>query len=239
MVRLRISHAHTRTLSRAVAAFTAVLVAGSAVSAAAAEKTVCYSRAEHAAEQLIRLHTELMVIGLSCQSIAPAENPFGKYQQFTVKNDSLLSNATKVLEGHFRKVASGNPSRRFDTFRTELANEISRRASIIGTSMYCQEFVGHSKNAIGLSPDDIRTLTGDEKKAGLLYLASQPLCDVKVASLPDSALKAPVEPARGKKPADAKAPAKPATSKPAAKPATAKPADSKPAAKPVTTAQKS
>lgn len=213
----------------------AVAVAGGALSAAAAPKPTCYSRAEHAAEQLIRLHTEMMVVGLTCQSVVPDQNPFGKYHEFTVKNRATLSASEAVLIDHFRKSKSGNATRNFDTYRTELANEVSRRSATIGVGVYCSELVDRVKNAVSLTAEDIKTLTSDEKNAGLMHLSSRPLCDVKVASMPDSVTTASA-PQRGK-------PAKAASTKPAAKPAKAptKPSTkSADAGKPqtVTTAQK-
>lgn len=220
---------------RALAALLSALVATASMGAAAAPpKPVCYSRAEHAAEQLIRMHTEMMVVGLTCQSVMPDLKPFDAYHAFTVKNRDLISSNEAVLIQHFRKTASGNPTRRFDTYRTELANEISRRAATIGTNIYCAEFVQRLKSAGELSNDDIKVLISNEKDAGLMHLSSRPLCDVKVASMPDAPPAAAVEPARGKKAPPAKAATAKAT-KPAAKPP-AKVAQAP--AKPLTTAQK-
>ncbi|WP_114859102.1 hypothetical protein [Azospirillum brasilense] len=203
------------TLRSAAAVGLAVLFAGAALPAAAkeaakpAEKTAakatakpaaakstaakstatkpgaCYSRAEHAAEQTIRMHTEMMVVGLTCMQVNPEKKPFNLYQDFTVKNRSLISNSEASMIDHFRKKGGGNATRQFDMFRTELANEISRRAAVIGTGLYCANFVDRSKAAMDLTADDIRVLTGDEKSAGLMHLSSKPLCDVQVVSNPD------------------------------------------------------
>lgn len=196
------------TLRRAAAAGLAVLFAGVALPAAAkdpvkpaaakaasakaasakssgAKASACYSRSEHAAEQLIRMHTEMMVVGLTCQQVMPDKKPFNLYQDFTIKNRSLVSNSESALIDHFRKVSSGNPTRQFDMYRTELANEISRRAAVIGTPLYCSNFVDRSKAATELTADDLRVLTADEKSAGMMQLSSKPLCDVQVVSNPD------------------------------------------------------
>ncbi|HYH22116.1 MAG TPA: hypothetical protein VD995_26205 [Azospirillum sp.] len=221
---------------RSVAAMVAaVAVAGVSLPAAAAGKPACYSRAEHAAEQTLRMHTELMVTGLTCQSVVPEKAPYAKYQEFTVKNRSLISKAEAAMIDHYRRTSGGNATRSFDMFRTELANEVSRRAATIGTTTYCATFVERAKNALDLTPDDIRVLTTDEQSAGLKHLASKPLCDVKVVSLPDSMTVASVEPSRSKaKPGTAKATtAKASNGKPApAKATTVKapaPAKAKPA----------
>ncbi|NYZ11699.1 hypothetical protein HL658_03990 [Azospirillum sp. RWY-5-1] len=229
-----------RAARAVLSSMVAVAVAGGALSAAAAPapKPICYSRAEHAAEQLIRLHTEMMVVGLTCQSVVPEQNPFGKYHEFTVKNRAAISSSEALLIDHFRKTKSGNATRSFDTYRTELANEVSRRSATIGVGVYCSELVDRVKNAVTLTADDLKILTSDEKTAGLLLLSSRPLCDVKVASMPDSVTTASA-PQRGKPAKEAT----PASSKPPAKPAKAPTKPSTKAAdagKPqtVTTAQK-
>lgn len=232
MNRERATHACSFPLFRrsVAAAVAAVAVAGVSLPAMAAPaKPACYNRAEHAAEQTLRMHTELMVTGLTCQSVMPDKTPYAKYQEFTVKNRSLISKAEAAMIDHYKRTVGGNATRSFDTFRTELANEVSRRAATIGTTTYCATFVERARNALDLTPDDIRVLTADEKNAGLMHLASKPLCDVKVVSLPDSMTVASVEPSRSKaKPANAK----PANGKPApAKASTAKapaPAKAKP-----------
>ncbi|SMH40282.1 hypothetical protein SAMN02982994_1598 [Azospirillum lipoferum] len=189
-----------------------------AAKASVSKPGACYSRSEHAAEQLMRMHTEMMVVGLTCKSVVPEKNPFGTYQDFSVKNRALLSNSEATLINHYKKTG-GNGTAKFDTFRTELANEISRRAATIGIPQYCQTFVDRSKAAQDLNADDLRTLTSDEKNAGLMHLASKPLCDVQVVSGPDSGYavaqaapsRAPAKaaPAKAKAKAPAKAPAKP------------------------------
>ncbi len=188
----------------------------------------CYSRSEHAAEQLIRLHTEMMVAGLTCKEIAPEKAPFAKYQEFTVKHRPTISKAEGELMSHFRRTGKGNATNKFDMYRTEVANEVSRRASIIGTDNYCKTFLPRVENAVALSAEDVRTLTADEKNAGLMHLSQQPLCDVQVVSTPDAApVLASAEPVRAKQQKSTKAAAAKTT-----KPAPAKPAKAA-AAKPV------
>ncbi|PWC33237.1 hypothetical protein [Azospirillum sp. TSO35-2] len=172
----------------------------------------CYNRSEHAAEQLMRLHTEMMVVGLTCRTVVPDKKPFDAYQDFSVKNRALLSSSEASLISYYKRTGGGNATRQFDMFRTELANEISRRAATIGIAQYCANFVDRSNAAMTLTADDLRTLTSDEKNAGLMHLASKPLCDVKVVSGPDTNY------------AVAQAPAAPSAKVASAKPAKAKPA---------------
>ncbi|WP_207457800.1 hypothetical protein [Azospirillum sp. SYSU D00513] len=234
----------TPVLRRAAAAVLAVLIAGAALPAAAAEpakaaakpakaaakpaaakgSAACYSPEEHAAEQLLRMHTEMMVVGLKCQTLMPDRKPFSLYQDFTIKHRALVSNSEAAMIAHFKK-QGGNATRAFDTFRTELANESSRRAAVIGEQLFCGTFIDRSKAATQLTPEDLRTLTGDEKNAGLMHISTKPLCGVQVVSFPDPPVQVAQAPA-----ARTTAPAKDAAKKAPAKkePAAAK----KPAAKP-------
>ena len=222
----------------AVAATLAILGLSSLGVAEANAKNVCYTRAEHAAEQILRMHTEMMVIGLSCQQVMPTAAPFKVYQDFTVKHRADLSKAESTMQGHFRKHVSGNATKNFDSYRTELANEVSRRASTIGRGHYCSTFVERSKAAFELSAADLKVLTAEEKKADMMALSKRPLCDVKVVSLPDppAVMTAAATPAKATpaKATPAKAtPAKAAPAKPAqAKPPQAKAAPAKAPAKP-------
>ncbi len=197
-----VSSPFRRPLRAVSALIVAGTVAGLSFSAAAATtqkkasaaSKACYSHTELAAEQMLRMHTELMITGLTCRQVMPDKAPFDKYQEFTVKNRDALSTAEKQMTALFRR-----QSKNFDTYRTELANEVSRRASIIGTANYCRSFVPRSASAVSLSSVDLTTLTADEKNAGLMHLSQQPLCDVKVVSGPDSTMVASAAPAKSSK----------------------------------------
>lgn len=173
--------------------------------AAAAPKTPCLTQAEFEAEQAIRLHTELMVVGLTCQHMDPKEGPslFARYKQFTVDNQSQVQGWEKAMIGHFRKAGVKNPTREFDSFRTRLANETSQRAIALTTPIFCETHVADVNKALAMKTDAIRQ---DLASEATVRLASAPRCDRPGAA-----------------PA---AEAKPATAKPAAKPAKA---DAKPA----------
>lgn len=221
-----------RAAAMAVVATAGLALAPALAEAAPAKPTkpaACYNRKEHAAEQLMRMHTELMVMGLTCDSIFPEYKTFAKYQEFTVKNRKMLSEAEATLIGHFQRTGGGGTAK-FDTYRTELANQISRRVGVIGSWSYCQQLIPRSTTAVSLQPDDLRVLTSNEKEAGVMHLGARPLCDVKVASLPDPV--GGVAPPRGKAQPTKAVAAKPAAGKPAvaAKPVAGKPAAAKPAA---------
>ena len=133
----------------------------------------CYSQAEFEADLMLELHTELMVIGLKCRSAYPAENPFGVYNEFTRLQRSRLTGAERQIIGYFRRLGEGDSTRRFDTFRTELANQVSRRAAEIGETEYCALMVPLAVKAPALSDAEVRDLLADR---GSLHLARKPPC---------------------------------------------------------------
>jgi len=147
--------------------------------AATASKQACYSAEEFEADQALRLHTELMVIGLKCQKVYQEQNPFGAYIDFTNRHRTVLAGSEKRLIGFYQRTAGGNATQRFDTFRTSLANEVSRRAATIGNTEYCEALVPLARQAAALSEAELRQLVADEK---LLRLAHQRPCHVSAGT---------------------------------------------------------
>lgn len=144
--------------------------------AAAAPAPACYSPPEFEAEQALRLHTELMVIGLKCQEAYKDKNPFGAYNQFTQTQKTALAAWEKRLIGYFGRAGgggSGSATARFDSFRTGLANEASRRVATIGATEYCEAMVPLAVQAATLSPAEVTKLVGDEH---LMRLSRHPVC---------------------------------------------------------------
>jgi hypothetical protein len=211
-------------LRRLVVAVTTACVLATSTSAWA--KSACYSAAEYDAEQAVRLHTELMVIGLTCNAIEADRKLFAKYQQFTTKNRTSLMNWEKVLIGHFRKTDKGNPTRKFDDFRTVVANEIAQRSALLTPPVFCQTHSDIVDRALSLSDAELKRYLS-ESKSGEIGVA--PPCGVTVAELLDSDLpatsgKASAKPSVQGKNVDKGSKPKPAKDAVAAKTGSGKPA---------------
>ena len=164
-------------------AVAAVLLSAGPVLAAPANAPAkaCYTPSEFQAEQGLRLHTELMVIGLKCQDGYKEKDPFGAYRDFTRLQKTVLSAWEKRLIEYFRRSGGGNPTARFDTFRTTLANDVSRRATTIGNTDYCEIMVPLAAQAAALSEADLRRLVDDDKLVRLPY---QPICGTGAQARP-------------------------------------------------------
>lgn len=151
------------------------LLAGT-VSLPALAKAPCYTRAEAEAEQAIRLHTELMVVGLTCAEMNPAAGPslFAQYKEFTLRHKDELGRWEKALIGHFKRHHKGNATRHFDSFRTRLANEMSQRAIALTTPVFCQSHVPMVARAGALTQADLRHLVSAEPA---VRLTAAPRCE--------------------------------------------------------------
>ena len=91
----------------------------------------CYKSSEAEAEQGIRIHSELMVIGLNCQHMATAngKNLYLAYREFTNQYGDLFGGYEDVMMNYFRKNGQSNPVASINTMRTQFANKISKKDS--------------------------------------------------------------------------------------------------------------
>jgi hypothetical protein len=122
----------------------------------AAQTQACYSAREFEAEQGIRIHSELMVIGLTCIKMPEGQELYRKYQDFTARNATLISGYESDLIGYYSSKGVSDPERKLHTLRTNLANEISRRAIAMSTLSFCQNFSSHLDKAVEMDQAKLR-----------------------------------------------------------------------------------
>jgi hypothetical protein len=122
---------------KTIAATAGLVLFGSVLGGAA--QAACYSPKEAAAEQAIRLHSEVMVVGLSCAVAMGDANLFAKYVDFTSRNAPDLRQHEQAMINFFAHHGEGNAKRRFDNWRTSIANAVSTRAALTSTQLYCNE----------------------------------------------------------------------------------------------------
>ena len=83
----------------------------------------CYSQAEAEAEQGIRIHSELMVIGLNCQHMGArhGQNLYPMYREFTARHGKLLAQYETLLmnflQGGRQRQPRGGDQYAADEFR--------------------------------------------------------------------------------------------------------------------------
>lgn len=99
----------------------------------------CYSPAEFEAEQALRLHSELMVITVTCKRGSYGEDLVRAYTGFTQNNIAMLRNAEGVMTAYYKKVYGGKGVERLDKLRTKLANEFGQEIAAKSAPSFCAE----------------------------------------------------------------------------------------------------
>lgn len=103
-----------------------------------AASAACYTPAQFRAEQAVRYHTRLMVLGMLCQG-AYKQNAYADYQAFTKRNQNIIREQENILIGYYKQIKKPAPERALHSFRTDLANKTSTQASMSG-GQYCRQY---------------------------------------------------------------------------------------------------
>ena len=137
--------------------FLSVLILSLLISQSAFAK--CYTFAEAEAEQGIRIHSELMVIGLNCQHLGPRDrkNLYLQYKEFTQKHASLIRGYENTLINFFRQNGKSDPERAMHDMRTNFANKISTDAAVMRPDAFCAYYAPRIPRASKMSTTQVRT----------------------------------------------------------------------------------
>lgn len=140
-----------------------------------AQAAGCYSAVEAEAEQGIRIHSELMVIGLNCQHMGKREgmNLYGQYRQFTADHGSLFAKYEDILMSHFRKNGVKKPEASLNTLRTNFANKISNDVADMRPDVFCSKYAPRVTQASKMSREEVRRWAA---KIYPSHPVSEPLC---------------------------------------------------------------
>ena len=150
-----------------------VLVLGAGPSWAAKS---CYTRAEAEAEQGLRIHSELMVIGLNCINMhfTDGTNLYTKYNQFTKANIDIFSGYEDRMLEYYKRRGDRDPEASLNTLRTQLANNISNSAARMKPDLFCNRYAGRIFKASSMDHETLR------KWASTIYPShpvSEPICE--------------------------------------------------------------
>lgn len=118
----------------------------------------CYTQAEAEAEQAIRIHSELMVIGLNCQHMTPAgqKNLYQAYREFTDKNVGLFSAYETTLLNYFKRTGARDAEAEINSLRTAFANKISLDAAKMRPDLFCNHYMPRIQKASVMGRNDIQ-----------------------------------------------------------------------------------
>lgn len=122
-----------------------------------AEAKAC-SPAVSEAEQGIKIHSELMVIGLNCQHMTPRgwKNFYQQYREITAKNADLFAGYEQTLINFYSQSGDSNPEGRLNDLRTRMANQVSIDAAKMRPDVFCARFAPRIPKAAQMSRDDLR-----------------------------------------------------------------------------------
>jgi hypothetical protein len=127
------------------------------LTAAQAQAGACYGAREVEAEQGLRIHSELMVIGLTCLKMPGGQDLYRKYAQFTNANQSLIAGYEETLIDYYRAHGAGSSSeQKLHTLRTNLANAIAVHTVEMGTLSFCDHFAARLDKALAMDQDTLR-----------------------------------------------------------------------------------
>lgn len=127
-------------------------------SAYAISASSCYSLDEAEAEQGLRIHSELMVIGLNCQHMQRVGGPglFAKYRNFTSEHEHLFEYYEDKMIGYYRRQGYKNPEKELNNLRTEFANKISNDAARMRPDVFCYRYASRIDQVADLSTSSVR-----------------------------------------------------------------------------------
>jgi hypothetical protein len=134
----------------------------------------CYSREQAEAEQAIRIHSELMVIGLNCQHMGKRAgmNLYGDYRKFTAYHANLLASYEQSLMD-FYKTQGKNPEQSLNEIRTLYANKISDDVAAMRPDVFCSRYAPRIQQASQMSGDDVKRWSATFYPS---HPVSHPLC---------------------------------------------------------------
>ena len=146
------------------------------LSAGHAFAATCYTPEEAEAEQGLRIHSELMVIGLNCINMrfTDGTNLYRKYNEFTKANVDIFAGYEKELLAYYTKRGDSDPEASLNTLRTLLANNISNSAARMKPDQFCNRYAGRIFKASDMDRSSLR------KWASTIYPShpvSNPICE--------------------------------------------------------------
>ena len=157
---------------------------------AAGAAETCYTDAEFVAEQAIRLHSEMMVVGLKCHKIYKEREPFAAYMNFTTRNQEALARWEETLINHFRKRSFRRPTRAFDRLRTSLANELAAVANLTPPTYYCEDQMERLERLAVMTAGEF---SAEVTKADAVQYGRLPRCRVPAARTQEASYPFPQE----------------------------------------------
>lgn len=99
----------------------------------------CYSPEQVAAEQMLRLHSELMVITVTCRQSSQGQDLVSAYTGFTNSHLNAIKQAETTLTEYYKQTYGGDGISRLDKLRTQLGNEFGQQVATQSAPQFCAQ----------------------------------------------------------------------------------------------------
>lgn len=142
----------------------------------------CYAPEEMQAEQLLRLHSELMVITVTCKQGATGRDLVRPYVGFTQRHTKAIQKAESTLMQYYAKIYGEDGTSRLDKLRTKLANEFGQVVADESAPVFCARA---RDKVLALYDSPSKTVLEDNIRSYRASLTYEPLCkepDIQTAS---------------------------------------------------------
>lgn len=105
--------------------------------AAVPASAACYTAEDAAADAAIRIHSELMVVALTCKYASDGSSLTDMYVNYGRRHNSELRNAEKQLINYYKR-SNKSGIAELDRLRTILGNEYANEAAISDPLEWCR-----------------------------------------------------------------------------------------------------
>ncbi|MCL2469210.1 MAG: hypothetical protein FWF24_03135 [Alphaproteobacteria bacterium] len=97
----------------------------------------CYSEREVGAENALRLHSEMMVVAVTCRQTSQGRDLVKAHTQFTKKHIDTIKEAEAVMIAFYKDSHGGDGLAQLDALRTKLANEFGQMSADETPPTFC------------------------------------------------------------------------------------------------------
>ena len=125
-------------------------------SQASAAPAACYTEQQYRAEQAIRYHTRLMIIGMRCQRVLAQPTAYSDYNAFTKRNQTVIHSQENQLIAYFKAHKVKQPEMALHSLRTDMANSMSMQANGPAVVSFCKNYAGTLQQAKTMKPADFQ-----------------------------------------------------------------------------------
>jgi len=183
-------------MNKIVAALLLVTFTSPLLSHPVAAANRCFAPDQVKAEKLLRLHSELMVVTVSCKRSSTGRDLVKAYTGFTKRNVNAIRQAETTLIDYYAQTYGGNGITKLDDLRTKLANEYSQVMADESAPAFCAKRGDMVVAMYDSPPASIQDTSMLSYASALSY---EPVCDksLKVAHVADTLENEPVLASKG------------------------------------------